>query len=98
MSGHANGSRARTRSPAESDSDGDEFDPVSFQAELDASVNSSRSLVQSWLPTDLGHEWDDAFSAQKGAAGLQGLKDAMRPPRSVSTPCSYCARPEGSRG
>ncbi|GAA5875668.1 hypothetical protein JCM3774_002576 [Rhodotorula dairenensis] len=79
MNGHASSSRAPA--DGDGDSDSDEFDPVSFQAELDASVNSSRSLVQSWLPSDLGNEWDDAFSAQKGAAGLQGLKDAMRPAR-----------------
>lgn len=81
MNGKAIGSRpGRSGSPADDSSD-DEFDPASFQAELDASVHSSRSLVQSWLPSNLGSEWDDAFSAQKGAAGLQGLKDAMRPAR-----------------
>lgn len=81
MNGKANGSRLGRSGSAADDSSDDEFDPASFQAELDASVHSSRSLVQSWLPSNLGSEWDDAFSAQKGAVGLQGLKDAMRPAR-----------------
>ncbi|BGP55774.1 hypothetical protein JCM8202_005661 [Rhodotorula sphaerocarpa] len=69
------------QSGSTSDSDGGEFDPVSFQAELDASVNSSRTLVDSWLPHDLGAEWNNPHAAQRGDAAVQGLKDRARPPR-----------------
>lgn len=74
------------QSGSTSDSDGGEFDPVSFQAELDASVNSSRTLVDSWLPHNLGAEWNNPHAAQRGDAAVQGLKDRARPPRYADPP------------
>ncbi|BGP40126.1 hypothetical protein JCM10450v2_004104 [Rhodotorula kratochvilovae] len=58
-----------------------EYDPAAFQASLDESVQETRSLVESWLPKELGKEWEDAFSQKKGTDGLQSLKDRARPPR-----------------
>ncbi|GAA5821232.1 hypothetical protein JCM3770_006886 [Rhodotorula araucariae] len=65
--------RSRSSSP--------DYDPAAFQASLDESVQQTRALVESWLPSALGHEWDDAFASKKGSDGLQRLKDRARPPR-----------------
>ncbi|TNY19448.1 hypothetical protein DMC30DRAFT_303619 [Rhodotorula diobovata] len=79
-SSHLNGAHPASHH-SDSDADADEYDPVSFQAALDDSVSQARDLVSSWLPANLGKEWDNAFSSKTGQDGLQGLKDRARPPR-----------------
>ncbi|GAA6064265.1 hypothetical protein JCM10212_002592 [Sporobolomyces blumeae] len=59
-----------------------EFDPATFQASLDHSVNAARDLVSSWIPTDFGAGGAaSSKSAASGTAAVQSLKDKARPPR-----------------
>lgn len=89
-SSHLNGAHPASHH-SDSDADADEYDPVSFQAALDDSVSQARDLVSSWLPANLGKEWDNAFSSKTGQDGLQGLKDRARPPRCALLPSLACA-------
>ncbi|POY74572.1 hypothetical protein BMF94_2333 [Rhodotorula taiwanensis] len=75
----------RSPSPkAGNGSDGDEeeeFDLEAFQAEIDASVQASRALVESWTPKNLGPQWQYAPQEETGERGLQQVKERARPPR-----------------
>lgn len=74
----------------------DDYDPVAFQADLDLSVQHTRSLVASWIPTNLATDWTDGgFSTKQGNDGLQSLKDRARPPRSVPSRSSRRAPSPG---
>ncbi|GAA6003851.1 uncharacterized protein JCM10292_003414 [Rhodotorula paludigena] len=77
----ANGTAAPAEPDARSRSSSPEYNPAAFQASLDDSVHAARSLVESWIPSNLGHEWSQGSQGQTGAAGLQGLKDRARLPR-----------------
>lgn len=81
----ANGTAAPAEPDARSRSSSPEYNPAAFQASLDDSVHAARSLVESWIPSNLGHEWSQGSQGQTGAAGLQGLKDRARLPRCAET-------------
>lgn len=49
-----------------------DVDLEAFQLSLDESVSAARSLVDSWIPTNLGPQWDIVISA--GPSTLRPLR------------------------